>query len=202
MQGMDSMLYFRVSVIAVSALGLLVYTIIFDRKYLLKLLAMEVVLAGFLSFYLFYNIYSYTGSDTDTELIVDTIPGENGVYTVKMNVKWNTVPELLWFSGSDDMLILRYNPESFDIVSTDSQYSQTVAGETLLDLPKEYKYYGNNSKEKEMGFSTPDGSDISVKITIRCLSPGECFKVFFIHDHKLPLDSSQFIEKMLTVKLE
>lgn len=195
------MVYFRIAVIAISALGLLVYTILFDRKYFWKLLVIEVICTGFLSFYIFYTIGSYKSLDTDANLAVNASANEDGLRTITLDIKWNVMPEIFGFNGNSDLLVVRYNPELIEIVSADRAYDETEQGKTLLKLPKEYRYSQMDEKEREIGFHIEDGSDDSIKLTVRMIKPGSSLKVFFIHDYSVPLASPVFWEKVETLNI-
>lgn len=196
------MLYFRISVIIISALGLLIYTLIFDRRYFLKLLTIEVILSGFLAFYIFYHIGNYSTAETDYEMSSAVNGGEDGIYTIDINVKWSVKPQIFGYNGDADSLILRYNPELLEIVSADTAYKESKRGKSLLKLSKDFEYSKLNDKEKEIGFAVADGADRNFRLKVKSLCPGCAVKVFFIHDHEIPMDLQTFYEKMLEINIE
>jgi len=196
------MLYFKIGTIIVAAVGLLIYALIYDRRYFFGLLIVEIICTGFLSFYVFYQIGSYTSTSSDITLKTNTTGDDSGLYSVDINMKWETKPEIFGFDGDNDMLVVRYNPELLKIVWASKRYIENKQGSCLLKLSKDYKYTEIGKNENEVGFRVKDGIDDVINLTFKRIEAGGTINVFFIHDYKVPLDSQVFWEKNDIIKLE
>jgi hypothetical protein len=93
------MIYFQVATIIIAAAGLLVYTALFDRKFLFGLIVTEVILAGFLSFYIFYYIGSYNSVCSDITMNTSSVSLDRDLYTLELNIHWLRKPEIFGFDG-------------------------------------------------------------------------------------------------------
>lgn len=196
------MLYFKIGTIIVAAIGLLIYALLYDRKYFFGLLIVEIICTGFLSFYIFYQIGSYTSTSSDIILKTNSTGDDSGLYSVDINIKWEIRPEIFGFDGDNDMLVVRYDPELLKIVWASKRYIEDKQGSSLLKLSKDYNYAKIEKNESEIGFRVKDGVDDAINLTFERIEAGGTIKVFFIHDYKVPLDSQVFWEKTGVIKLE
>lgn len=196
------MIYFKIATIAIAAVGLLIYTLLFDRKYFFGLLIAEVICTGLLSFYTFYYIGSYSSGDNETLLNTNLHNEGGGNYSLHIDVKWKRKPEIFGLDGNDDMLVVRYNPKLIEVVSADRNYNVEDDGKTAVKLSKDYKYSKIAKYEKEIYFNIKDGENTRTKVNFKEIKPGGMVKVFFLHDYKLPLESTVYWEKDDLVELK
>lgn len=196
------MVYFKVSVFIITALGLLIYTILLDRKHILKVLTVEVLCSGILAFYIFYYVGCYTSTDIDAELSADAAISQDSTCLVDVVIKWRGNSETFGFNGDRDLLAVRYNPKKIEIVYADRHYREAKPGSKLLNLDKEFQYSKMGIEEKEIGFDVTDCTDDTIKLTVKILDTGGIINYFFIHDYKVPLDSPVYWEKFGSLRLE
>jgi len=189
------MIYFKIITIVVTAIGLLIYTLIFDRKYFFPLMVIEVICAGFLSFYTFYYIGSYNSSSNDVQLYTNILNKGSGQYLLKIDIKWRQKPEIFGFDGNSDLLIVRYNPQLFELTGADKEFKESELGKKIITLSNEFNYSKISKNEKEIGFNIKDGQNATTNIDIKKIKPGGVVKVFFLHDYKIPLGSPVYWEK-------
>jgi len=196
------MIYFKIATIVVAALGLLIYTLLFDKKYFFGLLVAQIICTGFLSFYLFYYIGSYTSSENDILLNTSINKDGSGEYLLDIDVKWKMKPEIFGFNGKYDFLVVRYNPNMFKVLGGDKDYSETATGTAIVKLSEEYNYSAIKKNEKEIYFCIEDGEDISAKVNFKELESEGAVKVFFLHDYKIPLGLPVYWEKEESVEFK
>jgi hypothetical protein len=194
------MIYYKVGGIIFAGICLLIIAFIWFRKLFWGLLIIEVICSGFLSFYIFYYIGSYCTTPEDIVLNQTVTQIDGGYHSLKIDLAWSRIPCIFGFNGGNDILVVRYNPGSVDVVSADTGFMETGSGESTVKLPKEYKYSIIEQNEKEIYFNIKDGKNFSTQIILKGSGDGGSVKVFFLHDHKKPLESQEFWEKGVSVQ--
>lgn len=197
----DFMIYFKICTILVAAIGLLIYALLFDRRYFFGLIVVEIICTGILSFYIFYYIGSYSSSDNDAVLNY-SFDRADGKYMLHIDVKWNRRPEIFGFNGNEDTLVVRYNPEFLNLISADRKYESADYGKTAVKLTDEFNYTKVEKQEQEIYFNVKDGEDYRTEVVFKGEKPGGEVKLFFLHDYRVPMESSVYWEKDETVKLK
>lgn len=189
------MIYFKMITIAIAAVGLLIYTLMFDRKYFFPLLIAEVICTGFLSFYTFYYIGSYSNSDSDVQLNTNLLKKGGGHYSLIIDVEWKQKPEIFGFDGDSDQLVVRYNPQFCEITGADKGFRESKLGMNIVELSDKYKYSEITKKEKEIAFDIKDGENSTTRVDFKEIKQGSEVKVFFLHDFEIPLGAPVYWEK-------
>ena len=189
------MIYFMIITILISALGLIIYAMFFDRKYLFGLLVIVAIGTGCLSFYICYYVGTYNSKSDDVYLSAGYDNVENKYYLFNINSKWKNKAEIFGLNSGKDMLALRFNTELLQVIDSNKDYVKTKPGENILDLDKEYKYSHISKSQSDICFNINDGEDSSIKLTFKELEPGGTVEMFYIHEYKIPLSSSVYWEK-------
>jgi len=196
------MIYFMLATIVVTAVGLLTYTLLFERKYFFGLLVAVVICSGFLSFYVFFYIGSYTSTAEDIILNANLVELSDKNYKLIIDGQWKKKPEIFGFDGSHDILAIRYNPKACQVLSSDMELKECDLGSTALKLSDEYRYSKISKSQQELYCSIKDGNDVNVNIVLKQLNSGGEIRVFYIHDYKIPLNGSVYWEREEIVRLE
>lgn len=196
------LIYARIAALCTIVVFVLVIYFLTRGKYSWTLLVLNFIGAGLVSFYIFYYIGSYKSSVDDITLMTNLAKVSEGSYSLLVNVKWNKEPDIFGFNGTKDALVVRYNPAKIKIVSADKSYDSGIIGKGLLMLPADFEYSIIDKRESEIRFYVKDGEDYTVNLKLLNNMLGSKIKVFFIHDFKLPIETSTYWEKGDTIIID
>lgn len=196
------MIYTKVAALGILAFLIFVLSFSIKSRFSWMILMLSFICTGFLSFYVFYYIGSYSSSNEEAYLYYELKKLSEGCYNLYINVEWNKKPEIFGFNGGDDGLIVRYNPARVKITSSDKSYDSGLPGKCLLPLPEDFKYSAIGKGEEEIKFKVRDGEDYGVRLYLIDVKPEARISVYFIHDYKLPIETSTYWEKGQTVIID
>lgn len=200
--GVRKLIYYNIAAASIIIAGIFVLSLLFERKHSKFFIVLGMLCIEMLSFYIFYYIGSYKSSDDDVGLNVDLTKLDGDNYMLNIDMRWNRKLEIFGLNGGDDALVVRYDPEQFEIVSADRNYDMGKAGMCLLSLPKDFSYSKIGAKDVDIRFAVKDGENCSTKLVVKNIKPGGSVKVFFIHDYKIPLESKVYWEKSKAVEVK
>jgi hypothetical protein len=196
------MFYLRLYIFLGLALLLLGYGIFFNRKLLFGIVIGEIICTGFVSFYIFFNVYSYVSTPEDIVLTNKLTDMGDGNYKIDIHVSWVKKPQIKGLGGNDDLLIIRCKPQEIEVKSSDKEYMETSLGTSVLKLSKEYSYSKINKDDKDVYFHIKDGSDTDISTVLKILKPDASIKVFYIRDYKMPFEKPTYWEKDLPIEIK